>query len=328
MTAPLNGRELLYNAYTQDQEKCRKEIKDIQSKAAAEKQTRTDAAGIYTAPNNIALTQIRVLYVQNLSTNIFGVDANKRAALMRYLLEKLRKKPSDLPLPECWAKLFDKIVDPAKGMKSDKTKKAPPVVPAAQPQAKQAVAQPAQLPPVPQAATKTPPMSPPAPPQAKPATVQRAKLPSKPVAKAPPKVPVAQPQVKQAAVPALRVALNPQPAAVAQNQLTVNHLQQALANIAPNQVPPQQVQAPAQAMAPAPLPAAQQPLAAAAANAPTAPAQNDGQKVKAAAPSTQKPAKKSSGFVGFLKRCRNMFVQIVTYPFRLLKMLFTSNKQK
>ncbi|MCE5317933.1 MAG: hypothetical protein LLG04_11335 [Parachlamydia sp.] len=173
--------------------------------------------------------------------------------------------------------------------------KASPKVPAAQQQAKQAVAQPAQLPPVPQA-----------------------------VAKAPPVVPAAQPQVKQAAVPAQRVAQlppvahNPQPAAAAQNQLTLNHLQQALANInAPNQPAPQPQQVQAIAPANAPLPAA-------AANAPPAPAQNNISKPQAAAQSMQK----SSGFVGFLKRCGNMFVQIVTYPFRLLKMLFTSNKQK
>ncbi|MCE5317932.1 MAG: hypothetical protein LLG04_11330 [Parachlamydia sp.] len=115
MTVPLNGRDLLYNAYIQDKEKCRQAIQVFQREAENEKQARTSSEA-YKAPTTVALARIRLLYVSELSRALFGDDTHIRAALMRYLQDKLKKKPSDLPLPECWAKLFDKFVDPAKVM--------------------------------------------------------------------------------------------------------------------------------------------------------------------------------------------------------------------
>lgn len=117
MTARLDGRNLLHTEYTQNTEKCRQAIKDIQKLAEAEKQTRTKG-GVYQPPEAKALIALRFDYTTKLSQALFGNDANKSAALMKFLQDKVKKKPSNDLLPPGWAKLFDKILDPTKVMKS------------------------------------------------------------------------------------------------------------------------------------------------------------------------------------------------------------------
>lgn len=122
MTTPLNGRQQLLDLFTQDPDKCRRAIQDIQRKAATEKKTRT-VNGVYQAPPRPTLQRARLDYAKALSQNLFGSDENKKAALMELLKNKVQKdkdnnKSTDEPLPKSWAKLFDKIIDPAKGMKT------------------------------------------------------------------------------------------------------------------------------------------------------------------------------------------------------------------
>ncbi|MCE5317931.1 MAG: DUF4813 domain-containing protein [Parachlamydia sp.] len=426
MTAPLNGRNLLYREYTQNKDKCRQAVQAIQNKAVSDAQAMNNVK-----PDNTAIGNIRRNYAAQLSQALFGADENEKAAFMEYLRNKVQRKRSDLTLPECWSKLFNKIVDPTKVMKSSREKQlkdfqevlgrwqeterqinqlfnqhnrelaqvnfsqlaaeidnqASPVSnfkdalrnwannstnqpggprlqelcaianfskdflawqeelleelrrtlqnpskPALKSQYcllseklaafLQAVTIPQETQklemglmmrasrmynPAPQLPVGVLNLSPEdrrtlisegrkyagiAPVILDPrVAVQTAQQPP-----AQASAPAAQPQAKQAAAPAQRVA-------------AANPSQRA-------PVAPQQVYAQAPAKAPSPLPAAQQP--------PVTPVQNNIPKPQAAAQTKQKP----NGFVVFLKRCGNLFVQIVTFPFWLLKMLFTSNKKK
>lgn len=111
MTAPLSGRDLLYNEYINNKENCRQAVRAIQNQATS-----------VTVTDTKELPKIRYGFATKLAQDLFGVDKNKQEAFKEFLKQKLKNNPSSLPMPESWAKLFDKIVDPAKVMKNDSAK--------------------------------------------------------------------------------------------------------------------------------------------------------------------------------------------------------------
>lgn len=115
MNANLDGRELLYKLYTQYPDLCRQAIGDIR------RQTDKDYRRQRGPYLDGLLSAIRWQNAVQLSA-IFR-DPQQERAFLNFLTDKVNKKPAGIPLPICWEKLFDKIVDPTKGMKSAEAKR-------------------------------------------------------------------------------------------------------------------------------------------------------------------------------------------------------------